>query len=221
MRESFRQELKNLKMETLLVGRLIVQQTRSAVAALVTQDVDLADRVVEGDVEIDRRTRGVEEHTIEVIATQFPVARDLRLLYSLSYMTMHMERQGDLAVNIAKVALRTAAYHGPQTLYDLFEAQGNLVYRVMESCLEALENSDVELAHKLAHLDEPIDSLYKQFLRELARLQDEETIEWASQMVLAARHLERIADNAVDIGERISYVVTGDWDGTVDRDEAT
>ena len=221
MRESFRQELKNLKMETLLVGRLIVQQTRSAVAALVTQDVDLVDRVVEGDVEIDRRTRGVEEHTIEVIATQFPVARDLRLLYSLSYMTMHMERQGDLAVNIARVARRTAAYRGPQTLYDLFEAQGNLVYRVMESCLEALDNSDVELAHKLAHLDEPIDSLYKQFLRELARLQDEETIEWASQMVLAARHLERIADNAVDIGERISYVVTGDWDGTMDRDEAT
>jgi phosphate transport system protein len=219
MRESFRQELKNLKMETLLVGRLIEMQTRDAVRALVTQDVDLATRVVDRDAEIDRRTRGVEEHSIEVIATQFPVARDLRLLYSLSYMTMHMERQGDLAVNIAKVARRTADYRGPQTLYDLFEAQGNLVYRVMESCLEALETSDVELAGKLSHLDEPIDSLYKQFLRELARLQDEETIEWASQMVLAARHLERIADNAVDIGERVSYVVTGDWDGTSDSSE--
>jgi phosphate transport system protein len=221
MREGFRQELKDLKMETILVGRLIEQQTRMAVCALVTQDVDLAEKVVAGDADIDRRCRGVEEHSIEVIATQFPVARDLRLLYSLSYMTMHMERQGDLAVNIAKVATRTADYRGPQTAYDLFEAQGNLVYRVMESCLEALENSDVAMAQKLAHLDEPIDSLYKQFLRELARLQDEETIEWASQMVLAARHLERIADNAVDIGERISYVVTGDWDGTVDRDEAT
>lgn len=219
MRESFRQELKNLKMETLLIGRLIEQQTRDAVKALITQDVELADSAIEKDAEIDRRTRGVEEHAIEVIATQFPVARDLRLLISLSYMTMHMERQGDLAVNIAKVAKRTADFHGPQTLYDLFEAQGNLVYRVMESCLEALDSSDVELACKLAYLDEPIDNLYKQFLRELARLQDEETVEWASQMALAARHLERIADNAVDIGERVMYVVTGEWDGTVDKTE--
>jgi phosphate transport system protein len=219
MREGFRQELKDLKMETILVGRLIERQTRRAVAALVTQDVELAAEVIDGDVEIDRRCRGVEEHSIEVIATQFPVARDLRLLYSLSYMTMHMERQGDLAVNIARVATRTAGYDGPQTVYDLFAAQGNLVYRVMGTCLEALENNDLELAGKLAHLDEPIDEMYKQFLRELARMQDEETVEWASQMVLAARHLERIADNAVDIGERICYVVTGDWDGTADREE--
>jgi phosphate transport system protein len=219
MRESFRQELKNLKMETLLIGRLIELQTRNAVKALVTQDCDLADKVIAGDEEIDRRTRGVEEHAIEVIATQFPVARDLRLLVSLSYMTIHMERQGDLSVNIAKVAKRTADIRGPQTLYDLFEAQGNLVYRVMESCLEALDTNDAELALKLQHLDEPIDSLYKQFLGELSRLQDEETVEWASGMVLAARHLERIADNAVDIGERVSYVITGDWDGTSDSSE--
>jgi phosphate transport system protein len=219
MREGFRQELKDLKMETILIGRLIEKQTRRAVAALVTQDVELAAEVIDGDAEIDRRCRGVEEHSIEVIATQFPVARDLRLLYSLSYMTMHMERQGDLAVNIARVATRTVGHHGPQTVYDLFAAQGNLVYRVMATCLEALENNDLELAGKLAHLDEPIDDMYKQFLRELARMQDEETVEWASQMVLAARHLERIADNAVDIGERTHYVVTGDWDGTADREE--
>jgi phosphate transport system protein len=218
MREGFRQELKDLKMETILVGRLIEQQTRKAVSALVTQDVELAAKVVAGDADIDRRCRGVEEHSIEVIATQFPVARDLRLLYSLSYMTMHMERQGDLAVNIAKVATRTADHRGPQTAYDLFEAQGNLVYRIMATCLEALESNDLELASKLTHLDQPIDDMYKQFLRELARLQDEETVEWASQLTLAARHLERIADNAVDIGERISYVVTGDWDGTVERE---
>jgi phosphate transport system protein len=220
MRESFRQELRNLKMETLLIGRLVEVQARTAVKALVTQDCDLADQVIAGDAEIDRRTRGVEEHAIEVMATQFPVARDLRLLVSLSYMTIHMERQGDLSVNIAKVAQRTADFRGPQTLYDLFEAQGNLVFRVMESCLEALDTSDAELALKLQHLDQPIDGLYRQFLGELSRLQDEETVEWASGMVLAARHLERIADNAVDIGERVSYIITGDWDGTSEDTEA-
>ena len=218
MRESFRQELKDLKMETLLIGRLVILQTRGAVTAVVTRDVEMAEKVIAGDAEIDRRTRGVEDHSIEVIATQYPVARDLRLLMSLSYMTMHMERQGDLSVNIAKIARRTAAIQGPQTLYDLFGAQGNLVYRVMESSMDALENRDVEMAQKLVKLDVPIDNMYKQFMGELARLQDEETVEWANQMVLAARHLERIADNAVTIGERIGYVVTGHWDGTADAE---
>ena len=220
MRESFRQELKDLKMETLLIGRLVILQTRGAVNAVLTQDVDLAEKVVAGDAEIDRRTRGVEDHSIEVIATQYPVARDLRLLMSLSYMTMHMERQGDLSVNIAKIAQRIAPVEGPQTLYDLFGAQGNLVYRVMESSMDALDNNDCEAAQRLVKLDEPIDTMYKQFLGELARLQDEETVEWANQMVLAARHLERIADNAVTIGERIGYVVTGHWDGTGEAEGA-
>jgi phosphate transport system protein len=90
----------------------------------------------------------------------------------------------------------------------------------MESSMDALENNDCEAALKLVKLDEPIDNMYKQFLGELARLQDEETVEWANQMVLAARHLERIADNAVTIGERIGYVVTGHWDGTGETDGA-
>ena len=71
---------------------------------------------------------------------------------------------------------------------------------------------DLDLARKLPELDEPIDHLYKQFFRELGRLHDEDDIEWASSMVLASRHLERIADNAVDIGERIAYLITGEWE---------
>jgi phosphate transport system protein len=130
-----------------------------------------------------------------------------------------MERMGDLAVNIAKAARRTASRHGPQTLYDLIQAQGNLVYRVLEAMLDALDRYDVDLARKLPDLDEPIDHLFKQFFRELARLQDEDDIEWASSMVLASRYLERIADNAVDIGERITYLVTGDFDGGADAEE--
>jgi phosphate transport system protein len=154
----------------------------------------------------------VEEHSIEIIATQFPVARDLRLLHSLTYISMHLERMGDLAVNIAKAARRTAGRRGPQTLYDLIQAQGNLVHRVLDACFEALSTNDLELARKLPELDEPIDHLFKQFFRELARLSDEEDLEWASSMVLASRYLERIADNAVDIGERTQYMLTGAFD---------
>jgi phosphate transport system protein len=123
---------------------------------------------------------------------------------------MHLERMADLAVNIAKAARRTADRQGPQTLYDLIQAQGNLVYRVLDTTREALEKRDLELARKLPELDEPIDHLYKQFFRELARLHEEEEIDWASSKVLVSRYLERIADNAVDIGERLVYLITGE-----------
>jgi len=212
MREGFRQELKNLKAEVVAVGRLCSEQTEAGVRALVEGDADLAEIVIARDDEVDARTLGVEEHALEVMATQFPVARDLRLLHSLTYVAWHMERMGDLAVNIAKAARRTAGRKGPQTLYDLIQAQGNLVHRVLDAMIACLENSDLDLARKLPELDEPIDHLYKQFFRELARLKDEEDIEWASQMVLASRYLERIADNAVDIGERIAYLITGERD---------
>src|SRR5450759_566639 len=220
MREGFRAELKELKAEVVSIGRLVVDQTGLSVKALVEGDLETAEQVIAGDDEIDHRTLAVEEHSLEVMATQFPVARDLRLLHSLTYVAWHMERMGDLAVNIAKAAKRTAGRKGPQTLYDLIQAQGNLVHRVLDACLESLENNDLDLAVKLPELDEPIDHLFKQFFRELARLQDEEDIEWASSMVLAARYLERIADNAVDIGERIKYLLTGTFETSPDTPPA-
>lgn len=214
MREGFRQELRELKAEVVAIGRRCADQTSLSVRALIEGDLDLAQEVIDADDEIDSRTLAIEEHSLEVMATQFPVARDLRLLHSLTYVAWHLERMGDLAVNIAKAARRTADRKGPQTLYDLIQAQGNLVHRVLDACLASLETDDLELARKLQDLDEPIDHLFKQFFRELARLQDEDDIEWASSMVLAARYLERIADNAVDIGERIHYMLTGTFEPT-------
>jgi phosphate transport system protein len=215
MREQFNQELADLHAEVVDIVRLVTTVTRDSVGSLITGDIDTANRVIAGDDVIDERCLAVEERVLETIATQFPVARDLRLLQSLTFITMHLERMADLGVNIAKATRRTATRKGPQTLYDLIQAQGNLVYRVLDATREALEKRDLELARKLPELDEPIDHLYKQFFRELARLHDEEDIEWASSMVLASRYLERIADNAVDIGERIAYLITGerDWQG--------
>jgi len=219
MREEFRNELRDLRAEVVEISHDVTEVTRLAVRSLVDGDVDAAQQVIDGDSDFDRRCLGVEERAIEIIATQFPVARDLRLLYSLTYISLHLERMADLSVNIARATKRTAGRRGPQTLYDLIQAQGNLVYRVLEAMSEALKNSDLELARKLEDLDEPIDHLYKQFFRELGRLDEDEDIEWASSMVLAARYLERIADNAVDIGERIAYLVTGEFDGSCTPNE--
>ena len=218
MREIFRRELKDLKAVVVDIGRDLVVVTRDATRALAEGDVELAEAVIAGDDTIDAACLGVEEHALEIIATQFPVARDLRLLHSLAHISMHMERMGDLGVNIAKAARRTAGRRGPQTLYDLIRAQGGLVERVVETMIEALEKNDLELSRKLEELDEPIDHLFKQFFRELAQLTDEDDIEWASSMVLASRYLERIADHAVDIGERISYMVTGQFEMTEEEE---
>jgi len=212
MRDQFRQELKDLHGDVVDIVRDVTTATRDSVTSLLNGDIELAEKVIRNDVDIDACCVGIEERVLETIATQFPVARDLRLLQSLSYISIHLERMADLAVNIAKATRRTAGRKGPQTLYDLIQAQGNLVYRVLDATREALETRDLELARKLPELDEPIDHLYKQFFRELARLHDEEDIEWASSMVLASRYLERIADNAVDIGERIAYLITGERD---------
>ncbi|MDZ4169083.1 MAG: phosphate signaling complex protein PhoU [Coriobacteriia bacterium] len=216
MREQFNKELVDLHAEVVSIVAEVETATRKAVTSLVAGDVDLAVEVIDGDDAIDVLCAGIEERVVETIATQFPVARDLRLLMSLTFIAMHLERMADLAVNIAKATRRTAGRKGPQTLYDLIQAQGNLVYRVLDATREALAERDLELACKLPELDEPIDHLYKQFFRELARLHEEEDIEWASSMVLASRYLERIADNAVDIGERIAYVITGDREWSAD-----
>ncbi|TLM86197.1 MAG: phosphate signaling complex protein PhoU [Actinobacteria bacterium] len=212
MRDQFNQELAGVHAEVVDIVRVVTETTRTAVTSLVTGDIDLAEKVIAGDDAIDSRCIGVEERVLEDIATQSPVARDLRLLQSLAFIAMHLERMADLAVNIAKATRRTADRRGPQTLFDLIQAQGNLVYRVLETTREALEKRDLELACKLPELDEPIDHLYKQFFREFARLTEEEEVEWATSMVLASRYLERIADNAVDIGERVAYLITGERD---------
>jgi phosphate transport system protein len=220
MREQFYQDLKDLHAEVVDIVAAVGASTRASVTSLIAGDVEQAQAVIVGDDEIDRRCLAIEERVIETIATQFPVARDLRLLLSLTFIAMHLERMADLSVNIAKATRRTAGRKGPQTLYDLLQAQGNLVYRVLDATGEALEKRDLDLARKLPELDEPIDHLYKQFFRELARLHEEEDIEWASSMVLASRYLERIADNAVDIGERIAYLITGERDFPGDSGES-
>lgn len=212
MRENFNQQMTEVEDEVIDILREVGKVARKATTALVEGDAETAQEVIIGDEVFNERTVGVEERVLEIIATQFPVARDLRFLQSMAFIAMHEERMADLAVNIAKAARRTAYRRGPQTLCDLIQAQGNLVYRVVDATREALEKRDLDLTLKLPELDEPIDHLYKQFFRELSRLSDEDDIEWASSMVLAARYLERIADNAVDIGERIAYLITGERD---------
>jgi phosphate transport system protein len=216
MREQFKQQLVEIRAEVIDILADLEDAVKNATRALLEGDYELAKQIIEGDDEFDRRTLAVEDRVLETIATQFPVARDLRLLHSMAFIALYEERMADLAANVAKTALRVTDKEGtvraPQSLADLISEQGGLVAEVLKTTREALETSSLELALQLPELDAPIDALYKQFFRALAQLTDEREIEWASRMVMSSRYLERISDNAVDIGERIVFLITGERD---------
>lgn len=210
MRRTFHEELKELKGEVVLIGRLVEQSIEDAVKALVEDNTELAADVIARDDEIDRRALAAEEQCMSVVARQCPVARDLRLIFSMLFISVHLERMGDLALNMAKTTKRTSAEESQPELLDLISEMGRQVQGIVHASIQAFVDKDLELARALPQLDEPIDQLFKRFFKELAKVSEiEHFFDWASNMVLASRYLERIADHAVDIGERVSYLVTG------------
>ena len=210
MREMFRQDLHTVYDEAIEIFEDVALTVRKTVPALVQGDAVAAQEIIEGDMGFNERTVALEEKILQITATQSPVARDVRLLQSLVYISMHIERIADLCVSIAQTTVRTVDSTSNQTMRDLLQAQGNLVYRVIDTTIEAMKTEDLELAAKLPELDEPIDDLYKQFFREVERIKDKKEFKWASGMMLASRHLERIADHSIDVGERLVFLVTGE-----------
>lgn len=210
MRGIFHQELKKLKNEVILLGELVEQAIEQAVKSLIEGDVELAARVIAEDDEIDRRTLEIEENSLSLVATQGPVARDLRLIFSILFIDAHLERMGDLAHNVAKMATRMSGENGHPALLELISEMGRQTRGIVHAALRAFEDKDLELARALPQLDQPIDDLFKRFFKELAGISDADRhVEWSGNVVLAGRYLERIADHAVDIGERVGYLVTG------------
>lgn len=210
MRKSFHEELEGLRVDVLTMGTLTEEAIRNSVQSLTGSDTGLADQVIAGDDKIDSMNLAVEDGCLSVMATQCPVAGDLRLVHTLIFIAAHYERMADLSVNIAKMTKRAPLEQGSPELLQLISDMGLQVGVVVHKSLEAFEHSDVEAAKGLPELDEPIDKMFKLFFKELAKVaQNEASLEWASSLVLSSRYLERIADHAVDIGERVTYMVTG------------
>lgn len=210
MRKQFHQELKTLRRQLMEMGDLVEETVQNAIKSLVDEDLVLAEKVVNGDDDIDNYYIKLEEECMRLLATQFPVARDLRLVYSVLFVTIHLERMGDLASNIAAMTYKISEGPKLQNMLDTLQEMGTLSSKIVHASLEAFDKKDLELAKKLPEMDEPIDDLFKVFFKELGKQAgNEETIDAASNMVLAARYVERISDHAVDIGERVSFLVTG------------
>ena len=191
-----------------------VQKTiKKSIRALKEQDIELAEEVVAEDDQIDEYELELEEMCTRLIATQQPVAKDLRTIIVISKLATDLERIGDHASNIGNMVIKIGDEPLIKPLIDIPRMTDIVTSRLKKS-LEAFVNLDVELAHKIAKQDEEVDVLDEQILRELLTfmIEDPKTIRQAMSLIFISRFLERIGDHATNICERVIYMATGDWD---------
>jgi phosphate transport system protein len=219
----FHEELASIEEMTLSMFDLAAEMADRAVEAVVTQDIELATMVIESDDRIDGRYLDVNQGLLNLIALQAPVASDLRVIAALLSTSNHVERMGDLAVNVAKtVSISGETAPIDAQMLNLIERMGLQVHSQIEQAKQALANRDAKLAEHLVIEDDVIDDLNKEVFRRAIEIgTDEDRREWAILMVLIGRHLERIGDNTVDIGEQTAFVVTGEFREFTDASSAS
>jgi len=211
-RHAFREELDNLEKQALGALDMIVAALERALEALEHQDVELAQIVISDDDRIDGRYLEVHQGILTLLATQAPVATDLRTVAALLHVIKHVERMGDQCVNIAKLIPITG--HEPPVDEEMLATvvrMGDLAISEVRQAKQAFELRDVALAQDLVRQDEEINKLNREVFRMGVRSgrSDEDRLEWVLTIVMVARALERVGDNAVDIGEQVAFVVTG------------
>lgn len=209
MRETFNRQLTELRQELVSIYANIDLALHDAVDALAEGDRDRAKEIKARTRELDERCAKLEDDAYGLIVLQQPVAGDLRLIQFVIYANFNLARMSNHVRNVAKTAKRCAGRKVPGQLLDLLASEGHLVYRVLGACVQAIVEEDLRLATSLPTLDEPVDELYKQFFRTLATLGPDEDLDAASRVIMASRMLERISDNAIEIGERLVFLLTG------------
>lgn len=215
LRSKFHEDLERLERLALEGLDLVVDQVDRTTEMIKHHDVELAQMIVMADARIDARYLDIHAGALALLGLQAPVASDLRLVTSLLYVARHLERMGDQCVNVAKL-IPLSGWEPPsdarivEDIVTLAEGTRSMV-RIAR---EAFSMRDTDLAASLRELDEDVDARNKEIFREAIEFGgDPDRREWATTMVMAARAFERLADNAVDIGEHIVFIVTGRYRG--------
>jgi phosphate transport system protein len=210
-RVHFQEELAGLERAALGGLDMVVTALDRALETIRNQDIELASMVIADDDRIDGRYLEVHQGVLSLLALQAPVAGDLRIVAALLHVIKHVERMGDQCVNMAKLV--PLAGHEPpaeQTMLDLIQRMGQQARQQVIQCGQAFERRDVEMAQDLVRQDDLIDVLNRDVFHLALELGDDpDRREWAMHMMLVGRCIERIGDNAVDIGEQTAFVVTG------------
>jgi phosphate transport system protein len=211
-RRHFHEELEALELDVLGMGELAERALGRAVDVLGTRDPAETQAIIDGDDEIDQRYLSVERRWLELLALQTPVATDLRLLSAVIHINLHLERVGDMAVNIAKIANATSELPTNQTILTHLREMSDVVRPMLRTALDAFVRRDLELAKRLPELDDPVDRLNRNMYREVAACAgDTDMLEWAIRMMVVSRQLERAGDHAVDMAEQVAFLLTGEF----------
>ena len=211
MRKTFEMEIQQLKDEMLLMGSMVEQQVLEAVEALKKRDIETSQRIFKADAKINAKRFGIEEQVMVLIATQQPMAHDLRLLASILEVSAELERMGDYAKGIATINMRMGSDAPLKPLIDL-PRMAQKASDMLHRALTAFINEDVATARAIPAEDDEVDGLYTQVYRELMTyiMADPRTIDRANFLLWTAHNLERFADRVTNICERTVFIVTGE-----------
>jgi phosphate transport system protein len=211
-RRHFHEELETLELDVVGLGELAEHAIGASVELLASRDARGADQLVAADDEIDERYLSVERRWLELLALQTPVASDLRLLSAIMHINLHLERVGDMAVNIAKIAKITRDLPANQTILTHLREMADVVRPMLRTALRSFVRRDLDLARSLPGLDDPVDRLNRNMYREVAGCAgNQDMLEWAIRMMVVSRQLERAGDHAVDIAEQVAFLLTGEF----------
>jgi phosphate transport system protein len=210
IRRTFEEQLGELQNDLLRLGRFVEEALGKSIDALVRQDLPLAKQVIADDDFADDMTMGIQTRTMQLLALQQPMARDLRFVGASMRITVDLERIGDHATAIAKVTRRMAGQTYFKPLVDV-PRLGEMARKMVGDALTAFINHDTTLAYQVAGNDDAVDDLCDVLQRELMdkMREDASLVEQATQLLLVARALERVGDHATNIVENIYYVETG------------
>ena len=212
IRKTFESEIQQVKDEVILLGSMVEHAILGSVEALKKRDIAASEKIIAEDKEINKKRFAIENQLMILIATQQPMAHDLRLLASTMEIISELERMGDYAKGIANINLRMGEEALLKPLIDI-PRMAQIGASMLHRSLSAFINEDVEVAKAIPIEDDEVDALYNQIYRELMLIiiQDPKSIERANWLLWVAHNLERVADRVTNICERTIFIATGSF----------
>ena len=212
MREVFHSELDQLAVRLQAMTGLVGVAMGSASRSLMTADLRLAESVIAGDAQVDDAQRDLDEHAVQILARQAPVATDLRVVVASLRMSSSLERMGDLARHIASLARLRYPHHAvPDQLVPTFTAMGEIAQRVATKAGQVIATRDLELAAELERDDDDLDALHRQVFLTVCGAEWDQGGETTADVTLASRYYERFGDHAISLARRVNFLVTGEY----------
>jgi len=210
IRTTFHKKLRQIQDEILAMGSMVEKAIGQSVEALKNRDLELAHRIITDDQKVNRKRYEIEEKCIQLIATQQPMASDLRNIICILNIITELERIGDYAEGIARIVLLIGDEPPLKPLIDI-PRMAEKTIDMLHRSLDALVNHDADTARQIAAEDNDVDGLYNQVFRELLSfmIEDPKTITRATRLMWVAHNLERSADRVTNICERVVFFVTG------------